>query len=409
MRMTILAFATLCAFSGAAGAADAQGLRLRPAGAGDQVIAAVHAPAQPLATADLDRAPVSVAWALDRNAALQSRPQPFVRASREYWTDVSEAELRAGVKLRTTAPEALIRLSPHGGNDATLDASAMLVRAEGKQRTAIEATSQVADAAALRSAGMDVPSGTVVMKLKRDVAVGSVELAAPGAHGRYLVHVFEPQSNFVLNLGAERDSIVAGQALRFFATLDGAQKLQRLEVVEGLITAPDGHTQSLHFSKQDDGRFVASVTPDAAHAGGPGLWEVHAFASGKQLGQPVLRDAKSAFGVAAPTARFDGSIVRDGGSALALRVGVEVAAASRYQVSGVVYGTAADGSMKPLAAAQSAAWLEAGHGTIRLDVDQASLAASPLSAPFELRDLRLTNQADLSLLERRAIAFTLPR
>lgn len=407
MRLTILAFATLCAFSAAAGAADSQALRLRPAAAGDQVVAALHAPARPLATADLDRAPVSVAWALDRNAPLQSQSQPFVRASREYWTDVSEAELRAGVKLQTTAPEALIRLSPYGGNDAALDASALLVRAAGRQRTAGEATSQVADTAALRAAGMDVPSGTVVMKLKRDVAAGSVELAAPGAHGRYLVHVFEPQSNFVLNLNAERDSIVAGQPLRFFATLDHPQKLQRLEIVEGLITAPDGHTQPVHFSKQDDGRFVATATPDAMHAGGPGLWEVHAFASGKQLGQPVLRDAKSAFGVAAPTARFDGSLVRDTGSPLALRVGVEVAAASRYQVSGVSYGTAADGSMKPLAAAQSAAWLEAGHGTIRLDVDQASLDANGLAAPFELRDLRLTNQADLSLLERRNVALSL--
>jgi len=409
MRMTILAFATLCALSGAANAAESQALRLRPAAAGDQIVAALHAPSQPLATADLDRTPVSVAWALDRNAALNSQPPPFVRASREYWTDVSEAELRAGVKLQTTAPEALIRLSPHGGNDAALDANALLVRAEGKQRTAVEATSQVADTAALRAAGMEVPSGTVVMKLKRDVATGNVELAAPGAHGRYLIHVFEPQSNFVLNLSAERDSIVAGQTLRFFATLDGAQKWQRLDVVEGLITAPDGHTQSVHFSKQGDGRFVASATPDAAHAGGPGLWEVHAFASGKQLGNPVLRDAKSAFGVAAPTARFDGSLVRDAGSPLALRVGVEVVAASRYQVSGVVYGTAADGSMKPIAAAQSAAWLEAGHGTIRLDVDSASLAANGLSAPFELRDLRLTNQADLSLLERRSVALTLTR
>ena len=242
------------------------------------------------------------------------------------------------------------------------------------------------------------------MKLKADVGTGSTEIAAPNARGRYLVHVFEPQSDFVFKLNAERDNIVAGEALRFVATLDGAGKARKLQVVEGVISAPDGHTQPLSFARQADGRFIATVTPDAAHAGGPGLWEVHAFASGMQRGQDALRDAKSAFGVAVPTARFDGALSRDDGNDdLALRVGVEVAAASRYQVSGVVYGTAPDGSLQPAAMAQSAAWLEAGHGSVRLGVDKASLGATGLAAPYELRDMRLVNQADLSLLERRSI------
>ncbi|HOV58915.1 MAG TPA: DUF4785 family protein, partial [Rhodanobacteraceae bacterium] len=120
-------------------------------------------------------------------------------------------------------------------------------------------------------------------------------------------------------------------------------------------------------------------------------------------------DAKTAFAVAQPTARFDGALQREDGAALALRIGVEVAAASRYQVSGVVYGSAADGSLQPLAMAQSAAWLEPGQASVRLQVDDASLRAGGLAAPFELRDLRLTNQADLSLIERRALGARLER
>lgn len=403
MHKTILAIACLSLVAGQAAARD-NALHLAPASANDQVVHALRASAN-AATADLDRTPVAVAWKLDPQEKLEANPAPFVKESREYWTDVSEAQLRAGVKLPITAKEALIRLSPHGGNDAALDGASMLVRAGGKQRAAADATMQIADATALRNAGMDVPSGTVVMKLKADVGTGTTELVAPGAHGRYLVHVFEPQSTFVLKLSAERDNIVAGEALRFFASVDGAGTARKLQLVEGVISAPDGHTQPLSFARQADGRFVASVTPDAAHAGGPGLWEVHAFASGKQSGQDVLRDAKSAFAVAQPTARFDGALARDDGNdGFALRVGVEVAAASRYQVSGVVYGTAADGSLRPAAVAQSAAWLEAGHGSVRLGVDTASLTASGLAAPYELRDLRLMNQADLSLLERRSVA-----
>lgn len=404
MRKTLLAFAVLSAFAASASARDGA-LHLAPAAPGDQTVAALRAPATALATADLDRTPVAVAWKLDPREKLDANPAPFVRESREYWTDVTEAQLRAGVKLATTSPQALIRLSPHGGNDAALDGASVLVRSAGKQRSATEATTQIADTAALRAAGMDVPNGTVVMKLKADVATGGAELAAPNARGSYLVHVFEPQSDFVLKLAAERDNIVAGETLRFFVSIDGSNKARRLQMVEGVISAPDGHTQSLTFARQADGRYMASITPDAAHAGGPGLWEVHAFASGTQRGNEVLRDAKSAFAVAVPTARFDGSLARDDGSGgLAVRVGVEVAAASRYQVSGVVYGTAADGSLQPAAMAQSAAWLEAGRGSVRLGVDSTSLAAAGLSAPYELRDLRLVNQADHALLERRSVA-----
>ena len=75
---------------------------------------------------------------------------------------------------------------------------------------------------------------------------------------------------------------------------------------------------------------------------------------------------------------------------MALRIGVG-GAASRYQVSGVVYGSAADGSLQPLAMARSAAWLEPGRASVRLQVDDASLRASGLVRPSELRDLRLTN------------------
>jgi hypothetical protein len=109
--------------------------------------------------------------------------------------------------------------------------------------------------------------------------------------------------------------------------------------------------------------------------------------------------------VSVPVARFDGSVVRErAAEGLAVRIGVEAAAASRYGVSGVLYGTGADGVLRPVALAQSATWLTAGHGNIVLRYDAASLS---LGAPWEVRDLRLVNQADLSVQERRERAISL--
>jgi len=84
---------------------------------------------------------------------------------------------------------------------------------------------------------------------------------------------------------------------------------------------------------------------------------------------------------------------------------IEAGAASRFQVSGVLYGTTSDGTLRPLALAQSASWIEAGHGSIGLDFDADIIAASGLHAPFEVRDLRLVDQATMGLLERRERAL----
>ncbi|MEO5558342.1 MAG: DUF4785 domain-containing protein [Dokdonella sp.] len=416
MTMTIsrsIVAALACAIAVASAAASGQSvagagkLSLLAAAPQDQIAARLRAPAPgKLAVDRLDHAPASVSWALDLTQALDARPQPFVRESREFWIDASEAELQAGVKLALSAPGAVIRISPHADRtSATIDARDIVLRAGGRSYTSAEATRGIVDEAALSAAGMDAPQGSIAMRLADTIGAGNVELSVPTAHGSYLVHVFEPASAVVLKLGADRDSVNAGEPIRIRASLNGG-----IGRISGLISAPDGASQNLDFARQGDGSYIASVMPNLAHAGDQGLWEVHTFAlaSGKTA---IQRDAKTAFAVGVPVARFDGSAERDasktGAAGIALNVGVESIAPSRYQVSAVLYGSASDGSLKPAAIAQSATWLASGHGSIALRYDADSLAKSGLRAPYELRDLRLVNQADMSLLERRERALIL--
>jgi len=358
--------------------------------------------AKALDTAALDRKPVALSWALDAGNALDARPQAHVAQSREYWIDASESELRNGIRLPLSAPGAVVRLSPHGGNvDAALAPADVQVSVAGKR--AANAVRDVASADDLRAAGMDVPGGSLALRLA-DTVDGEARLAVPTARGAYLVHVFEPASGVVLGLAADRDGIAGGDRIGFHATIAGAT----LDRIGGIVNAPDGSSQDVDFVRQRDGSYAANVTPDLAHAGGPGLWEIHAF--GVTAGKAAIpRDAKTAFAVSLPVARLDGGVARaataskNGG--VALRIGVEASIASRYGLSGVLYGTGADGRLHPVAMAQSAAWLPAGHGSIELRYDAASLS---LDAPWEVRDLRLVNQADFSLQERRERAIALP-
>jgi len=390
MKKTLLAIAVALASVGAHAAS-----LLSPA-AHDQVpTKLVAAPASKALAATLDRTPVAVSHALDAQFAVDASPHVYSAESREFWSDVSETELRAGVKIAVSAPGALVRFSPQGGSRAALDPAGVLLRANGTTTSAANAGAAIADAKALRAAGMPVTDGTLVLRLGNDSTNGEMEIAAPHAQGRYVVHVFEPNSALVLNLAADRDTVLLGAPITFHVAAPGGT----LRLASGLVTAPDGYSSDLHFTRNADGSFSASFAPDAAHGVGPQLWEAHAFTAVQSGQLSVLRDAKTAFAVSAPNARFAGSasIARDG-AGLRVALDVDTAAASRFQVSAVLYGTGTDGALHPAALAQSAAWLER-NAPVNLSFDAAQLGA--LHAPFELRDLRLVDQATMLVIERR--------
>ena len=196
----------------------------------DQVPAASHP--RSVRRSSVDRTPVRAAHALDATAAVEAAPKPYLARSREFWSDVSERELRSGVKLTTTAPAALIRLSPQGGAGAALDPAGVLIRSRGKNLRADEASAAVADTKALRSAGMDVPAGTLAFRLSPSGGQGELEIAAPHAQGRYLVHVFDPNSTVVLGFAADRDTVLVGSTITFRAGIDG----RNLKHASGLVT-----------------------------------------------------------------------------------------------------------------------------------------------------------------------------
>lgn len=388
--------------AGSALAADST-RTLLPAKASDLVPATLQAGSKGLpGDVALDHQPSAMSWALDSNAALDARPVPFIKQSREYWIDASADELHLGLNLATSANGALIRLSPHADNHGSLDSASLMIKSGGKLHTGGEAFTTVADEEALRAAGMAVPQGSVVVKLTDAMGSGQLQLLAPGANGSYLVHVFEPQSAIVLNLGATRDTVLAGQALLVRASIEGNVRLDRLD---GMLSSADGHSQDFTFVRQGDGSWLGRVVPDVAHAGGFGLWEIHAFGQVSSGRLSVPRDARTAVAVSRASARLNGNVQKlaqnSRGGGITLRVGVQAAVASRYQLAGVLFGTRANGTLAPIAAAHAANWLEAGNGSIDLPFDAASLSASGIGAPYELRDLRLINQADMSLLERR--------
>lgn len=403
----VLAGVALYSATALAAAAGAQPLALQAAAAGDQV--PVTLMATPPTTLDVERAPVHISWALPAGETLQSQPQPFTRVSRHYQVDADGAALARGVTLPLTSAGAVLRISPATRDSAPLHAGQLHLRNSGQRLPAARVASIIASGDEMNAAGLAMRSGSLALRLGEQVAGGPVIVDARGATGKYLIQVDEPDSAYALTLAAARDTQLAGQRLEVRAALRQPGTTASLDAIDGLLEAPDGWTMPITFMPRPDRSYVATIEAPAAHAGAQrGLWQVHAFASGQDDGRELLRDATNAFAIVVPTARLDGRIdaPATARSGLAFAVGVETASASRYAVSGVLHGHDATGQLRPAAYAESAVWLEAGVGQeITLRFDAAALAESGLFAPWALHDLRLVDQVQLGVLERRQVAL----
>lgn len=387
MRTQILHAAALAALSVFAMASAFAAQPLLPAGNGDQV--PTRLVTLPAPTGTIERQPVAFSWKLDPALAL-AQPAPYMAASREYWLTVQGTELQRGVALPMTTGGALLRISPARGA-APLRAEDFTVSAQGRR----VAVARSADAETLRRAGMDASAGTQVLRLGAGSGAGQTTLRAAGARGQYVVHVFEPTSSLVMFARPDRSHALAGQQMRVAIGATNSGRASALRA-SALLVAPDGSSQPVAVRNAAGGGQEAVFTlPTRAQQAG-GLWELQVFA----LVGKVPRDARTAFAIAQPTARFSGNFTLDA-SRLNITLPVQAASPGRYEARGTLYATAPDRSLRPVAEAHAAAWMQAGNGSLVLQFQRAQIPAG-YGAPYELRQLELNDQGRMAPLEVRA-------
>ena len=399
-KKSLLALALVCALGGNAFAKQIDNELAFERDANDLIPSTLVASKAALSPgANLESKPVHFSWALPVDQKIEAQ-QPFVRESREYWTRIPGAELAKGAVLRTTAKGALIRISPvstDAKSYVSISADDIEIRSAGKSLTGRAAMANAANDAELKMAGTDFPDGTLAFQLNDAAGAGAITLTMRKAAQDYLVHVFEPNSKEVLNLTMDRIVASHGQHYKVFANFNGSESL---DSIDGMVSAPNGAQVDLDFKRTPDGRYVADVAHNALIGAGTGLWEVHAFASAK--GASVQRDAKTAFSSSIPRAQLGtgAKLQRGDDGALSMRFDVRVAAESRFEVRGTLFGMDG-GKLRPAAQASSAAMLTPGNGQLELVFDADTLAKAGVSGPFQIRDLTLVDQADMSTVEVR--------
>lgn len=331
---------------------------------------------------------------------------PHVAESREFLRRVTAGDLAAGVEFTTTAPGAVVRLSPLGsaGLAPALDPARLDVRtAKGEAFATGSAFDTVATADQLRRAGVPFPEGTTAFRLRPEVGFGRLRLSAPGfdapSDAPYLLHVLDAGSLVTLSLRAASDAVVPGGALAAQGWLSDAGEFQKVSFAQAEVTAPDGRRWPARVQHQADGSLGISLALDAPPSPTEGLWELHLRARGEAGGLPVEREVHTAFAYVLPTARLGGpasASARRG--AVSVAVPVEVAAEGRYAVRGLLYGKDDRGETRPMAWIETAAWLGAGKSTLRAEVPAALVRASGLRPPYEVGGISLLDQSRLQVL-----------
>ena len=384
-------------------ALSAQAGTLMPPGAAD--LSPSRLQNAPVPAGEFERKPVSFAWALDPQAAVEAQAS-FVAESREFYAVAEASEMQAGLAIDTTAAGAVIRISPAEGGRA-VDPDQVRMLRNGRLIAEPQTFQRKTNAAQLKAAGMDVPDGSAVVQLAKEQGQGRFQVQLAGAKGRYLVHVFEPDSPFVLKAQADRRSVLAGDTLEVAAAMQrgDARMAMAGNQMAGVLVSPSGRSYDLAFS---GGKARLQVPEDAGSE--PGLWEVQLSAGTFADGASVQRDASTAVEVTRPTAKLAGGYAFNA-AAVRFDLPVQVAAPGRYEVRGTLYATGRDGVSRPVSQAHMANWLQPGKRQLALSFGRVNVPMG-YGAPFELRFLELKDQTRMGTLDPRELALregTAPR
>lgn len=331
--------------------------------------------------------------------------------SRSFWLDVTGADLDRGIALPLSAPGAVVRVS-------ALDASAQVfltpdrlrLALDGRDPTADFGPDQIATGADMREQGMRVPNNTLAFRLHERSGAGNlmVQIAGLPSDEALVVHVYEPNSPVLARLALPRHNFLSGEVLKFDLDLGQGRQAMNAHSIQAILSSPDAsETWPIQTARDGSLSLLIEQAPVSSRATvGQGLYEAHVYIEGNFHGQTIRRDLTLAFNIAPATARFSGQAMRaQGAGGLEIELGIETAAAGRYQLNAEVLGTNARGELEVLGFVQSAAVLDAGGGQISLNIDSDMLSSSGLSAPFEIHNLQLLDQGRMSLLEHRSRAM----
>ncbi len=396
-------------------------VELLPLAPGDLAASTVQ-PAQTMNIINRSRDDVSISWPLLPTTRLSETAHSYQALSREYWLTVSAAQLQQGVSFHTTAPGAVLKLTPENSVTATSRASAsdslamnqfVITNAQG-QRSPLAATlSRGATATELKTTPLSFSPGSLIAQLDNSQGEGrfilqSIAKMDPGQ--KYTLYVLDKNSHYLLSLQTSSDTVFSGQALQAKISLAGNGKKQSIDTMDIYLRRPDGKKLEVENYTVRNNMIEIKHILDKQLSAQTGLWELHVHINSTHNGLPLQRHAKTSFAYSRPNASLNKNVLiqkNDKAGQLKLTFSLTAATSGRYELRGTLFATDTNNQLVPVMYANSAGWRAAGNASLNLNFDLTKLDKTGPGTPFEIRDLRLLDQGRMMLLHRQQRALRL--
>ncbi|MEW6984402.1 DUF4785 domain-containing protein [Colwelliaceae bacterium 6471] len=339
--------------------------------------------------------------AIQANGKFLTAKQGYESSSDEYWFEVTGAQLNKGVNLDISQAEALIRLSGKTSADNrefdnnTIDPSNIeLFKSNHKLTTPFQ---QTVSQQQLATANI-FPNSSAV-KLDKAVGNGQFKLLVneklmPGQ--RFVINVKEKNSPHKLHLSTPSMNYLSGQQVDIKAEFKHNDAVLAFAKHQGFIKTPSGVKHPVKLITSPSG-FRVEIPGDIANEKRGQLYELHVESQAVDKALNIRRNGKIAFAVAKPTAAMEDNVAVESTGA---NINLTVASEGRYEISGIVYGTNKQGRFVPFMLSRSAYYLPAGEHQLPLVFDQSIITSSGLTAPFNVKNLRLMDQSRMALLQQ---------
>ncbi|CAM2991121.1 DUF4785 domain-containing protein [Legionella worsleiensis] len=286
-----------------------------------------------------------------------------------YKQRISLKQLRTGVAITTTAPGAVIRITPMQKNRQIPQ---LVIKTPKNQLLKAQ------NASALFS--QDEPFGDTslssahqtMMQLKPELGAGTFiiksEKNLPNDSDTYLVNVFDKFSATYLEVQTDSIHYQYGDKLTAKITLADDCTEYDIYDIDAQLIGPGGKYIPLDLTKVKKNQFEAVAVLDSETNDHGENWYLEANILSEYGPSLIRRSGHTAFSYAVPSASML-NVKKLATKPLTFVATLDVATASRYALQSVLYKKSATGEPIPIETSQSAQWLEPGKQIIQFTFD----------------------------------------
>ena len=368
------------------------------------------------ATEALGKGLVSVSNPASPKQPLAAPLAPETRRSKSTVLHVAPGSAPTEVQLPITAPEeAWVMFIPKSNNpklgEEALHDVALFdpqgARADQRASRAAHAALGM-DAERMKADGISRPISLLRMDAKNTRGLYKVRVGRKAAELGLAIEVREPSSSIELSLTASALQLFPGSDGYVTVGVTSAEPVKHVRYEASLYNPRFERVRTVPVVKAGN-EYRAMVSRVMDERDEPGAWVLEVRAVGNAGGQDFDRLGQTAFGFAVPTARIASAgrtrLVREAGgkvTALELDVVLESQALDRYEVTGTLVATDAQGVERPVAEAQVTDLLGAGTHTLTLRFEAGHAGLSKLDGTYSLRGLQLYSLGTNTLYHRLA-------